>query len=349
MLLTVKAVVVVWITLMSALGVWVPLAFVNRTRIDAFGAAFRRITKKHFFYDAQTTKLSLSLASCFSAGMLLTMALLHFFPEAFETGGDTRPPVKTLSFWLLCGVLIPAVLELCLDSGSGHSHGVSSDAEAAGAHGPGGASTSFLLIVLMSFHGITEGLLLGFEGKARSLLSAALPLSLHRFCDGLVIGVSLAKEVYQQKGSTEDNDRSTDDAPNDTSTLYQGSSTVQWTQRVFRGPVGVWLTLTPFTMVCVVVFSAVFSDPSSFSSSNRTLTSSTTSITSTTTTATPTSTRFASTPVVSIVQSIGGGSFIYIGLSILSSEEVKGVPASLALLFGVATTMLMFLLNGDHH
>lgn len=343
-----------WITLMSAVGVWLPIFYVRRSREDfstSSGGAFARLKRPPLGTSA-TTKWCLSLANCVSAGMLLTMALLHFFPEAFEADSTAAvPPATPLCGWMLVGILIPAVLERSMKGGGGHghSHGVASEADGDHAHGDsssgsgGAVSTATLLIILMCFHGMTEGLLLGFENKIAALLSAALPLSIHKFCDGLVIGVATAKELSTQTG---------DESPVVDGDGGGRSATRFW-RRLYQGPVGAWLLLTPITMVGVVLLA-----PSAASGGVGP-----TSVTNFTTlkiqtaaevlSAVPSSAAVAATSsavsTLAAVQAMGSGSFIYIGLGILHSEELKGASANAALLAGVALTGSLFLLSSGSH
>jgi zinc transporter ZupT len=352
-----KFIVAWWITLMSAVGVWLPIFYVRRNRDEPLvgAGAFARGKKACALMSTATTKWYLSLANCVSAGMLLTMALMHFFPESFETGASGVPPAPTsLCFWLLVGILIPAVLERSMKGGGGHSHGMTdsndgehSHGEAGGGSSGGGVSTSMLLIVLMCFHGMTEGLLLGFEDKVAALLSAAVPLSIHKFCDGLVIGVAMAKEAYMQSG---------EEAPCLPTADAEGTRTpMRFWRRLYQGPVGVWLVLTPITMICVVLFASTAGHSGGSAVVNQihhayddvavTQRPLVQPLSVTTTAAN----MADSISTLAAVQAIGSGSFIFIGISILNGEELKGLSANAALLVGVVLTGSLFLSTSGFH
>lgn len=356
LLFVTKLFVAWWITLMSAVGVWLPIFYVRRSREDSavggVGGAFARV-KKASLATSATTKWVLSLANCVSAGMLLTMALMHFFPESFEpNSAGASPAPASLCFWMLIGLLTPAVLERSMRGSGAHSHGVSSDAAGDHSHGEGGGgsggvvSAAMLLVVLMCFHGMTEGLLLGFENKTAALLSAALPLSIHKFCDGLVIGVATAKEVYAQ-ANDESSMLPTLESESGLGDRGNRSPTRFW-RRLYQGPVGVWLLVTPLTMICVVLFaSSAAAAGWTPAASHRT--NSTTQAPAEVASSVPPNEPSHSVSTLAAVQAMGSGSFIYIGLGILGGEDLKGASASAALLAGVALTGSLFLLSSDAH
>ncbi|TPP55689.1 ZIP Zinc transporter family protein [Leishmania donovani] len=344
-LLVAKLFVACWVTLMSSVGVWLPIFLVRRGRDERSTAlleAVARGRRPHTTASFATTKLWLSLANFVSAGMLLTIALLHFFPESLEVESGASPDSVALCSWMLFGVLIPAVLERSIKVRGGHSHGATLDMDEEHAHGSGtgnSVSTSKLLIILMCFHGMTEGLLLGFENSVAALLSATVPLSGHKFCDGLVIGVSVAKEMHSEV----EEDAMSDEADVEACIKANRSSNRFWRQLI-QGPVGVWLLLTPMTVICVAMCAAL-------------LNGATPAVTSAgfdaaAPAALPVPSTAATTSSVSIlaaVQAIGSGSFVYIGLTILCSEELKGMAANAALLAGVGLTSALFYITRGYH
>ncbi|KPI86876.1 hypothetical protein ABL78_4066 [Leptomonas seymouri] len=347
MLLLVSKILVAWcITLVSAIGVWLPAFFVSRSHDEllAGAGALAHGKKAPFVALSATTSWWLSLTNCASAGMLLAMALLHFFPESFEADASGVPPAPaSICFWMLIGVLVPALLERMMKGDGSHSHGIPNGSDGNHLHGEKGSrssgevlSTATLLIVLMCFHGVSEGLLLGLEEKVVALWSSALPLFLHRFCDGLVIGVAVVKETVNQSA----------DSPGLLATETEGDlvergsrSSMRFWRCVCHGRVVVWLMLTPITMVCVVLFALA------------TKSSAKLPVDSSIPTQLPTVPQSSSTSVSpsAVVQAVGSGSFVFIGLGILKSERVKGISASAALLAGVAVTgSLFFFSNGAH-
>ncbi|KAG5469623.1 hypothetical protein CUR178_01760 [Leishmania enriettii] len=338
LLFSAKLFVAWWITLMSSVGVWLPIFFVRRRRDEraaASLAAGARARRAHMAATSATTKRWLSLANFLSAGMLLTMALVHFFPESFEVDPGARPNAMALCRWMLVGMLIPVVLERSMKGGGAHI-----DEEYAHAgEGANAVSASKLLIVLMCFHGVTEGLLLGFEHKATDLLSAALPLSGHRFCDGLVIGVSVAKETY----SDIEEEPLTGDAGDEACTKSNRFPHRFW-RRLFQGPVGVWLLLTPITMTCVALSTSLLSGatPALPSAGLDALPPAAPSMPSV-------AAKASSVSILAALQAVGSGSFVYIGLTILSREELKGMAASAALLTGVGLTCVLFHITSEFH
>ncbi|KAG5493431.1 hypothetical protein JIQ42_01797 [Leishmania sp. Namibia] len=337
LLFSAKLFVAWWITLMSSVGVWLPIFFVRRRRDERAAtslAAGARARRAHMAATSATTKRWLSLANFLSAGMLLTMALTHFFPESFEVDSGARPNAVALCRWMLVGMLIPVVLERSMKGGGAHID----EEHAHAGEGANAASTSKLLIVLMCFHGVTEGLLLGFEDKAAALLSAALPLSGHRFCDGLVIGVSVAKEVC-----SDIEEPLGGDASDEACTTSNHFSHRFW-RRLFQGPVGVWLLLTPITMTCVVLCTSLSSGatPALPSAGLRAQPPAAPSVPSV-------AAQASSVSILAAVQAVGSGSFVYIGLTILSREELKGMAANAALLAGVGFISVLFHITSEFH
>lgn len=357
-----------WITLMSAVGVWLPVFYVRRrSRDDSLVSvgALAHGRKASALAASAATRWYLSLANCVSAGMLLTMALLHFFPESFETGAAGAAPRPTsLCGWMLLGILIPAMLERAMKGSGGHNHGVTSESDGDHSHGEAGGSggsgssgsgatpTATLLIVLMCFHGVTEGLLLGFEERVAALLSAALPLSLHKFCDGLVIGVTVAKGTFTRAGDEAPCPPSVE-ADSGLAERSSRSETRFW-RRLYQGPVGAWLLLTPITMVLVVAFSTALKgrsrDTSAIGDNHTSFSTPLLAVQALSSTLSGGGTRAAgSVSTLAAVQAMGSGSFVYIGLGILHGEDLKGVATNVALLVGVVLTGALFLYSSDTH
>ncbi|GET91748.1 hypothetical protein, conserved [Leishmania tarentolae] len=345
LLLVVKLLVSCWVTLMSSIGVWLPIFLVRRGRDERAHAVLRAGSRGRWLHSTATlssTKMCLSLANLVSAGMLLTIALLHFFPESLEVESGANPDSVALCSWMLVGVLIPAVLERSIKVGGAHSHGAKLDIDEEHAHGDAtgsSVSTSTLLMILMCFHGMTEGLLLGFENNVAALLSATLTLSGHKFCDGLVIGVSVAKEMY----SEEEEGFMNEEADVEAYTKVNRSSNRFW-RRLIQGPVGLWLLLTPITVIGVVMCAALLNGATFAVRSDGDDAVPTTHPSASTTVATT-----SSVSILAAVQAVGSGSFVYIGLTILSSEELKGIAANAVLLTGVGLTAALFHTTRGYH
>ncbi|KAG5469270.1 hypothetical protein LSCM1_02485 [Leishmania martiniquensis] len=333
-----KSFVAWWITLMSSVGVWLPIFFVRREReerITTSLAAGTRSRRLHTMAAFTSTKRWLSLADCLSAGMLLTMALVHFFPESFVVDASASPNVVVLCRWMLVGILIPAVLERSVKGGGAHV-----DEEHERASGRASAiSTSKLLIILMCYHGLMEGLLLGFENEVAALLSAAVPLSGHKFCDGLVIGVSVAKEMCSEIGEEPFSGEAVDE-----SCIKSNRASNRFWRQLFQGPVGVWLLLLPITMTCVFFCTSFLSSGTApvDSAGLHGLPPAAPSVSSTVA-------KASSVSILAALQAIGSGSFVYMGLTILSKEDLKGIAPNVALVAGVGLTGVLFHLTSEYH
>ncbi|KAG5494972.1 hypothetical protein JKF63_02024 [Porcisia hertigi] len=338
LLFAVKLLVAGLITLMSSVGVWFPIFFVRRAceeRGITSNPVPERERRLYTTALSSTTSLWLSLANFVSAGMLLSMALLHFLPESFVVESGSKADAVTLCSWMLLGLLIPAVIERSVKGSGAHSHvvaGHNSDECAHAASSSDSASTTTLLVVLMCFHGATEGILLGFENNVAALLSAAIPLSVHKFCDGLVIGVAMAKELCAE------GERETLNCEDNRVLCTRTSrSSHRFWARLFQGQVGWWLLLTPLAMICVAL-STAFSSSASPPAAN--ITPDATPLT--TLGSPPLGTRISPVSGLAAMQAMGSGSFVYMGLTILRSEELKGMAANAALLTGVAVTGALF-------
>jgi hypothetical protein len=57
---------------------------------------------------------------------------------------------------------------------------------------------TFMLAVLMALHSLTEGASLGLEGSLSSLTVGMIPMILHKFCDGIVVGVRVGKGLESE-------------------------------------------------------------------------------------------------------------------------------------------------------
>lgn len=314
---------VLWITLMSALGVFTPFVFLSRCSGDS---SHRSLCISAFAHVSW-----LSLMNCFSAGMLLTLALAHFLPSAFSD--DPSLSVEHICSYALVGVLFPLILELVLGGEGSHSHSHShgshhEDDPDAPATSRRAVSTTVILIVLMCFHGVMEGLLLGLEKHTEILFKVAFPLSVHKFFDGVVIGVSVAKErakLLREAESTTTEVESPDDVDEKKSFKVVG------VMRNMSYYVLGWLAVTPVTMLGVIIYNALSASQLAKGDAKSHQA--------------PSSSRSF---VFAFVQSAGAGSFIYVSLSILFQERAKGVLPCAAVIMGVLFTFLLFNFPENH-
>lgn len=380
-----------WITVMSAIGIWTPFLCVGRTGGGLNSAGGTRLLNARHSY-IPSGKVFLSLANCFSAGMLLTMALAHFFPSALHAADSVVTPTH-LCWWMLLGIVLPALLEHGAAGGDGghthghgHSHGIRMGHEdppstkASRKSSP--ISTASLLILLMCIHGMTEGVLLGLEQRTSTLVGAAIPLSIHRFFDGLVIGVSMANEVIRgSKTEADGSDTSALDsegygesqdvvaaaAGGPITVPLRRSSAVSVVvekqrfsicgRRVWQPVVVMWLALTPVTTVIVILLASAGAGPipdgppvvlKSAALSDG-MTTSAKHIAGTISTPALAAAAHSRLRWTAIAQALGSGSFIYISMTIFLHEELKGLKADLALVVGIAFTFLLFSIPEEGH
>jgi hypothetical protein len=177
--------------------------------------------------------ISLSDVNCFSAGLLLATGMFHFFIDAVEVmsgsdGGsnlrhnhghankDQHSPwvsvrgLHTCLALMLVGLLLPIVAErllVALSAGgeitSGHSHCHVAPTDSSESSVPSGnfasarlsrsSASTTLVALLLSVHSLFEGSAMGLLSSSESLTGALLPMTLHKACDGLILGVSIAK------------------------------------------------------------------------------------------------------------------------------------------------------------
>ena len=264
---------------------------------------------------------SLSMLNCFSAGLLLGTGLLHFLVEAVENLSQQRHTTKpgdaaaargghhggehaegavidaeSLHFCLLIvviGLLVPIVVDRLLlplltggnvdSTGHGHSHGFAADPS-----GRASPSSPQLIMLLLSVHSLFEGGALGLDSSLASLRRVLLPMALHKVCDGIVVGVSIAKSLHPT-----------------TPLLHRaGVSVVTWLAPTFRPQVIAWVLVTPGA---IVVLGALQGSMAGGGSADRGGSS------------------FVSQCEV-VAQCITAGSFVYIALCEIAAHEL--LPAN---------------------
>ncbi|EPY26130.1 hypothetical protein STCU_06306 [Strigomonas culicis] len=308
---------------MSTLGVLTPFCSFS---------VLRRCSSSHDPFFVVVRRLRASFMNCFSAGMLLTLALGHFLPSSFKA--DPSLSVEHLCSYVLIGVLFPLLLELLLGGEGSHSHGSHHhhhhhhDDDGSGSRRRRAISTTVILILLMGFHGMIEGMLLGLEKHPDLLWRVAFPLTIHKYFDGIVIGVSVAKD--RAKAIQEAESTATEvESPNEEDEKKDlKAASVMRSMSVFV--IG-WLAITPVTMLCVVFYNLFKSAQSTAGkgSSQHDASSS-------------------ASFLFAFVQAAGGGSFIYVSLSILFQEREKGVFSCVAVITGVLFTLLLFNFPESH-
>ncbi|CCD16454.1 unnamed protein product [Trypanosoma congolense IL3000] len=176
------------VTFFGVLGVLSPLCCLPR-----------KCESSHRPGSHRTFPLILSLANCFAAGMLITMAVSHFFLHALEEAASGNANPSTISMAVLGGVLFPVVIE-CAGRGPRHADDCGCDGHSHGALLTAGSQngrrgTVPLVLLLMFIHAAMEGALLGIWTPTSPLLSVLVPLSVHRVLDGVAIGVTISKRL----------------------------------------------------------------------------------------------------------------------------------------------------------
>ncbi|EAN90971.1 hypothetical protein C3747_143g123 [Trypanosoma cruzi] len=279
-----------------------------------------------------TSPRPLSLANCFSAGTLLAISLVHFMPCALATAGNGVSPTA-LCAALMIGVLFPALIERNItesvaQSGYGHSHGLFL------AHESYQRLTVMPLIMLpMCFHAAVEGVLLGLEASVAALMGSAVPLFVHRFFDGVVVGVCIAKEVRAEMEAVDEVTPLNAAEKNTTA----GDFAATFRRRTCRFPIILWLCIMPAALLFCVVLTGNFhvhgvsealhrgglTRPSDGAESHLR------------------SSWHKESKWLALTQAVGSGFFLYASLTTLTLEELKGTRASLALFAGVLFTSLL--------
>ncbi|EKF27879.1 hypothetical protein MOQ_008388 [Trypanosoma cruzi marinkellei] len=280
-----------------------------------------------------TISRPLSLANCFSAGTLLAISLVHFMPCALATAGNGVSPTA-LCAALMIGVLFPAliernIIETVAHSGFGHSHGLFL------AHESYQRLTLMPLIMLpMCFHAAVEGVLLGLEASVTALMGSAVPLFVHRFFDGVVVGVCIAKEVRAEMEAVDE--VTPLNAAEKSTTSVDFSATFK--RRVCRFPIILWLCIMPAALLFCVVLTSKFHVPGVNKALHRG------GLTRPSSDGAESHVRSSwqkENKWLALTQAVGSGFFLYASLTTLTLEELKGTRASLALFAGVLFTSLL--------
>ena len=168
----------------------------------------------------RATSLILSCGNALSAGLLLAMGMMHFFsesvaadviktvqnsaPHAEATSVDAAVSVVQSSSLCLCaGIVVLLAIQHAvpwnrMHPEGAHSHAASDeplDEEQQETEQQLSLRAVIVLAVLLSVHSVVEGIVLGIERAPSTLLSATLPMLLHKFFDGMIIGMRIAKTV----------------------------------------------------------------------------------------------------------------------------------------------------------
>ncbi|KAF8277446.1 hypothetical protein TcBrA4_0111910 [Trypanosoma cruzi] len=230
-------------------------------------------------------------------------------------------------------VLFPALIERNITesvahSGYGHSHGLFL------AHESYQRLTLMpLIMVPMCFHAVVEGVLLGLEASVAALMGSAVPLLVHRFFDGVVVGVCIAKEVRAEMEAVDEvtplNATEKNTAAGDFAATFR--------RHACRFPIILWLCIMPTALLFCVVLTGDFhvhgvsealhrgglTRPSDGAESHLR------------------GSWHKGSKWLALTQAVGSGFFLYAGLTTLTLEELKGTRASLALFAGVLFTSLL--------
>jgi hypothetical protein len=147
---------------------------------------------------------------------------MHFFAEATATVADTngkkdcgeaaQAALEITVTWLLAGIglslgidrvlLRSGVLAAAVAGQHGHSHDcndlqsttseTSTEDNATTGHDASGVAT-VIVAVLLGFHAALEGVSLAFEPNLAALRAGFIPLLVHKFFDGLLLGIQAAR------------------------------------------------------------------------------------------------------------------------------------------------------------
>ncbi|RNF20915.1 putative zinc/iron permease [Trypanosoma conorhini] len=318
-----KMVAAMALTSVTVLGLWTPLLCLRKAKGN---------TSPRPRMQLMAISRPLSLANCFSAGMLIAMSLVHFLPDAIVAAGVGVSPTR-LCVALMIGVILPALMERCTADAAtheAHGHGHEFGLTHEGHHH---RSLMSFIVLPMCLHAMVEGMLLGLEPSISSLLGSAVPLFIHRFFDGLVVGVCIAKELCIE---VEDLDEV---APLNTTDNSTGSDlSAMFRRRVEKFSVILWLSIMPVALLLCV---AITSGPGA-NGANNTLYN-----------ASPKHSRNAAGrnqnssgshgdgAWLALTQALGSGFFLFAGLVILMREELQGVRAAVSLSAGVLFTSFL--------
>ncbi|RNF10474.1 hypothetical protein TraAM80_01520 [Trypanosoma rangeli] len=312
----------VTLTAATVLGLWTPFLCVRKT-IDN--------TSPRPHVQLMEMSRLLSLANCLSAGLLIAMALVHFMPDAIVTAGDAVSPT-VICATLMLGVLIPAVIELGTVDDVTHS-----------GHGLGLMHEGHRRRLLMSFimlpmclHAAVEGVLLGLEGSTSALLGSAIPIFIHRFFDGVVVGVCIAKDLCVEMEELEEVA-----PPNATENSACGELYAMFRRRLGNCFIILWLGVMP----AVLILCVALTDNSGVDGANTSLENTSLKCSTNAAGGSLGSRSYRGNLWLALARALGSGFFLFAGLVILMREELHEGRAGVALSVGVLLTSLLTAMN----
>jgi len=282
----------------------------------------------------------LPIANCFSAGLLFGAGLLHFFAEAVsvmadksgDCGENASTALSTGLHWLAGGFFLSLTIDRILLRSSalsaaaahGHSHDVGLERHSTSSEDtptkPKATSVATVIVaVLLGVHAAFEGTSLAFETTASSLRAGFVPLLIHKFFDGFLLGIQTVREEIARRRREAEEEVPTSPVRK---TQCWGMNTT------FLMAVCGWSCITPVVLIAVVACGA--GKPS-----------------------------MSGSLIGPSVQCLGAGTFLYICvMEILASEfsgrrrhpslstEPSNVAKIGAVLCGI---VLVKLLNSGHH
>jgi zinc transporter ZupT len=340
------------------------------------GAVVPRLFKS---YDPVACQRWLPLGNCLSGGLLLGAGLLHFFTGAASSladvdghpdcGDASKAALERAASVMLGGFFVSLFIDRVLlrseqltaaASQHGHSHDVgppssSSDVSASDVLDQDASGTStFIVAVLLGFHAALEGVSLAYEPTAAALRNGFVPLVLHKFFDGLLLGIQAAKaplpgepavsksrSIVRDDGSVITIDHFDESGP----TSVHGNSKPSSVSQPFLCAVGSWASITPIVMIAVV-FAGVGFEAAVAAEATKS----------------PLDTAY---PLGPQFQCFGAGTFLYVAMMEVLTSEFKPHPPKRRLPGAFATptwshtlklftviagcVIVSFLESGHHH
>lgn len=121
------------------------------------------------YFGGSFTEKNVKKLIGFTAGMMTSIICFELLQEAFKLSG-----IYFVSFFVIIGVIFIALIDKILSSGKV------------------AATTSFIIIIAMGAHNITEGLAIGsaFDISFKLGLSLMITILLHNIPEGMVIGIT---------------------------------------------------------------------------------------------------------------------------------------------------------------
>ncbi|AAZ11525.1 hypothetical protein, conserved [Trypanosoma brucei brucei TREU927] len=346
------------VTLFGVSGVVSPLLCLSNKCTTLFGGG-THTTFPH----------TLSLANCFAAGMLITIAVSHFFLHALEDAAARNADPSLVSLIMLSGILLPTVLDRIVDKKDGEESERNRSNGCCHGHGAllaqddihqGGRCGVPLVLLLMFFHAAMEGAVLGLEPDDPSLLTIVVPLCVHRLLDGVAIGVAISKKLFLATSCSSEellllHADGIGECTHNAGRLHGGVASTEMClvrkfdrklrDELWRWPVLLWLAITPAVALISAVLCSSSSDAAGghcvgkhrdrYCKGHRPIPHN------------DTRELFKSEHIRgigslnSLVGAAGGGLFLFAGLMTILREEVHGLAACVSLLLGVLVTLLL--------